>query len=123
MPLDGITALLEFNGSNDVAHYGVRGMKWGIRKDRKSSGTKKTSVREEASKLSDEELRARVARLNLEQSYVSLSQKKSSSETMILGKRIAIGIVAGVASELGRKALKGGLSSGANLILDSLRRS
>jgi len=49
------------DGEDFVEHYGVKGMHWGIRKSR-----------ENVSDLSDDELRKRVDRLRLEQSYTSI---------------------------------------------------
>ena len=60
--------------SNDfLEHYGVKGMKWGI--TTKSDGAKRSSVSKVASSLSDDDLKAKVKRLNMEQQYVSLTNK------------------------------------------------
>ena len=59
-------------------HYGVLGMKWGRRKARTTSTKKsrKSSRREDISKLSDAELRQRINRMQMEQQYNSLSKPK-----------------------------------------------
>jgi hypothetical protein len=49
--------------SDNLQHTGVKGMKWGVRKDKLRSSRK----------LSDEELRTRVKRLSLEQQYRNLN--------------------------------------------------
>lgn len=81
-----------------LIHYGVSGMKWGVRKSKSSSksrGSKKRSSRsykksynktiksrkktkyEDISTLSDQELRTRVNRMQLEQQYASLLKNQS----------------------------------------------
>ena len=59
--------------NNILDHYGTKGMKWGI--TTKSGGTKALSVSKVASSLSDSDLKSKVKRLNMEQQYVSLTNK------------------------------------------------
>lgn len=75
---------------NELYHYGVLGMKWGIRKDRRSSTRtsrnrqnrstdysedyKKAHSRKSVKEMSDAELRSRLNRLQMEQQYANLSQ-------------------------------------------------
>ena len=77
--------------SDELQHHGIKGMKWGIRKDRKKSsmvsGKKKRSTttsglhedykkahdRTSARTMSDAELRARINRLQMEKQYSDLS--------------------------------------------------
>ncbi len=111
-----------------LIHYGVIGMKWGVRKSRpRSSGarprTKKTkkitffkkrkekkakkarqkAVREEYSnkkkavkKMSDEELKDAIARLELEKKYKSLNQEKVS-----VGRKVVEDILQSSAKNVG----------------------
>lgn len=89
------------NNSVEMYHYGIKGMRWGVRKNKPlnigalKSGTDSANniVREgrtlnksvrgirsrktDLSKMTDDELRAKVNRMNLEQQYDRLS----SSET------------------------------------------
>lgn len=97
---------------NELYHYGVKGMKWGVRrtpeqlgydlkKAKKKTEAASTVVREtqnirsqtskiksnksrkqaraEASKMTDQELRERVNRLNMEQQYANLSASQVSA--------------------------------------------
>ena len=63
---------------NFLEHYGIKGMKWGIRKRSSSSNRSEgDSVAKKAAKLSDVELRARVNRLNMEKQYEKLVSEKN----------------------------------------------
>jgi hypothetical protein len=69
---------------NFLEHYGKKGMKWGVRKDRKSGKGK--SAGQTAKTLSDKELKKRVKRLNMEKQYTDLVKTEASS--MAKGKSI-----------------------------------
>nr|DAE45029.1 MAG TPA: Structural protein [Bacteriophage sp.] len=74
--------------NNYLAHYGVKGMKWGVRRDRssarmsrirnytgsRSSDTLKSARRKDINKMSNQELQETINRLNLERNYRSLTQ-------------------------------------------------
>lgn len=81
------------NEDKDIMHYGVLGMKWGVRryqpypdgkkgrflgKLRKPKKVKAPSQKAKAKAMSDEELKATVHRLQLEQRYVDLTKVKKS---------------------------------------------
>lgn len=64
--------------SNELTHYGVKGMRWGIRKKRTyhddyQKAHSKKSIRD----MSDKELRERNNRLQMEQQYAQLTKKKN----------------------------------------------
>lgn len=72
-----------------IAHFGVRGMKWGIRRDRpkvdirsqdaKNAALAKKIVRKHGTKaLSNQELQALVTRMNLEKQYATLMAQNPS---------------------------------------------
>lgn len=84
---------------NTLQHYGVLGMKWGVRRTpaqlgRRTSSKKKSEttgreekVRTESKKkkslkdMSDEELKAKISRLELEKRYSDLSRPENRSKT------------------------------------------
>lgn len=85
-----------------LCHHGVKGMKWGVRKQRpkssvtsfrrksssKAKATKKTSIIKKTSikNLSDEALQKKVRRLQLEKQYRDLKRDEVSTGRKILGE-------------------------------------
>lgn len=107
---------------NTLKHYGVLGMKWGIRrtpeqlarargssaKKTKEASKPKTKVKtksESISDISDEELQRRVRRLQMEKQYRELTPK-----TVSLGRRITDTVlnkvVVPAATEAGKQLVK-----------------
>lgn len=81
---------MSYYGMNDyrnyLAHYGVLGMKWGVRKKRVKQSInhhrKESRIKKERKNaykrrrtMSDEELRNRINRLQMEKQYAQLSQE------------------------------------------------
>lgn len=76
--------------STELKHYGVKGMKWGVRRKRTyhedyQKAHSKKSVRE----MSDKELRERNNRLQMEQQYAQMTKRKGR------GKKVVTAIIAG----------------------------
>lgn len=68
-----------------IQHYGVKGMKWGVRRKKggveKSSKPKSKSSSErkaEVQSMSDTELRSKINRLQMEKQYLDLTAPKTS---------------------------------------------
>ena len=80
--------------NNELYHYGVKGMRWGVRKDiarnasegfssagrlaRSLKGTNSKKNRErmnEIRKISDDELRRRINRIQMERQYAQLTEE------------------------------------------------
>lgn len=68
---------------NELKHYGILGMKWGVRRTPEQLGHKQEKVkrnkREDISKMSDDELRKRLNRVQMEKQLESLTKKKQSA--------------------------------------------
>ena len=86
---------------NYLAHYGVLGMKWGVRKKRVNKSIdrrrKESSIRKERKNaykrrrtMSDEELRKRITRLQMEKQYAQLSQEDLHPGRMEVQKAMKI---------------------------------
>ena len=63
---------------SELMHYGVKGMKWGVRRKRpRHEDYQKAHSRKHVSEMSDKELRERNNRLQMEQQYVQLTRRKN----------------------------------------------
>lgn len=111
--------------SNDsLAHHGVKGMRWGIRRyqpypkgssskgkflGKVSPARKQTRYKEKASQLSDSQLKERTKRLNMEQNYNRMNESPAAKQ----GKKAfnAIIVTSGtvVASQYAQKWMQKGL--------------
>lgn len=100
--------------SEFIAHYGVRGMKWGVRRKRSASsdaqrhGANKKKALEE---LSDDELRNLVNRLNMEQNARRLNPSKVNAGHNAIKAALAVGatanaVAAFASSPAGKKMAK-----------------
>lgn len=98
------------NRTNELRHYGVKGMKWGVRKNRGAStfrsrfksdyespkGDRKRKVyTKQGYQLSDKELNRRIKRLNKEKQYQDL-QREVNSTRMSSGRKAVSKALSGV---------------------------
>lgn len=133
--------------NNELMHYGVPGMKWGVRRTPAQLGRKKTSssrfllgkkkakaktkIKSESSKeetapkkksvkeMSDDELNAAIRRMQLEQTYVSLSPKQVSRGKAV-ATRILNNVVVPAAEDVGRQMVKTALTRAGNKTLSEV---
>ena len=83
-----------------ISHHGIPGMKWGVRRTKaqlasakaakktakkdKKAGTSQGKLRKKAQSMSDDELKDRIKRLELEKKYVTLTKEANAqSKTRI----------------------------------------
>lgn len=89
-----------------IEHYGVPGMKWGVRKDRTKGRRKSTS--EEASTLTSKELKKRVGRLEMEKRYIKLTEDRGelakSKSSKAIGK--GAGVVTSIVGNASKSAVQ-----------------
>ncbi len=79
-------------------HAGVKGMKWGIRKDSSSgSGTKAQG----SSGLSNAQLQTRINRMSLEKQYTELVAKENARNVSTLAKGLSV--AAGILASSGKQ--------------------
>lgn len=122
--------------NNELTHHGVKGMKWGVRKMKTAKGAAESAskalnegskiagtingrghaskaVKKQLSEMSDQELRERINRINMENTYANLNPSKVSkgssyakSVLEVAGSVAAIG-ASSLAIALAVKELKG----------------
>ena len=93
-----------------ISHYGTKGMKWGIRKDRKTGGQRLSA---KAKKMTSDDLKTTIKRMQLERQYSDLVSKESKANQTRLssGKaRVEKAVV-----DAGQEQLKNVISSSIGL--------
>lgn len=89
-----------------IEHYGVKGQKWGVRRQRKPSQshlTKVASVKgKKAFELSDDELRTYLDRINMEQRHGNYNPGTLARGQRIAGTVLAAGATANAAIALAK---------------------
>lgn len=116
---------------NTLIHYGVRGMKWGVRRYQnkdgsltpagrkryagdggtsgtakpKSTATSSSSGRKKVSEMTDDELNRAVRRLQLEQQYRQLNPEKVSAGQKFVNK-VANDVIIPAATTVARNAVQ-----------------
>lgn len=126
--------------SNTLIHYGVLGMKWGVRrtpaqlaKARGSASTKKSSSSEKKttgktestkpkkkiSEMNDDELKSEIGRLQLEKTYRDLMKSKYPPQKTAVdrGKEIATDILTNSVKNIGTQAVTYVMGRGINKVL------
>ena len=100
-----------------LAHYGIKGQKWGVRRFQNEDGSLKNPLRrpkpesktwkaKDASTLSDDELRRRLTRLQQEKQYKEMTASRATRARKWIAKTAgrvlvatAIGVLAKAATE------------------------
>ena len=101
--------------NNELYHWGVKGQKWGVRRYQNKNGSltpagkkRYNNYENEAKGMSDQELRTKINRMNLERKYVNLSRgsnSKANKALDIANKTTAIGSEAGKIAKDGYKMM------------------
>lgn len=116
--------------NNYLSHHGIKGMKWGVRRTpeqlghRISSGVKKAKSKVISSKnkkkkqsddvknMSDEELRRRINRIQMEKQYKQLTKKEISP-----GQKFAKDVVVGAAKQTAQQYASKAMTKGVEALL------
>jgi hypothetical protein len=90
-----------------LEHYGVKGQQWGVRRSASQlygAGSSKgvTRFKEKPKHLTDQELQARIKRIETEKKYRDLNKR-----TVSTGEKIAVEIMTHSGKEIGKKVLTG----------------
>lgn len=110
---------------NELYHHGVKGMKWGIRKDRGTYKSRKQRRYErsdyaKAKSMSDAELRERINRINLEQSYISAvsrdkaAYKMATDSVLVRNGKKLVSWIRGTSLEIGESSIKNAVKNTIN---------
>lgn len=101
--------------SNQLYHHGIKGQKWGVRRFQKKDGSLTTAGKKrrreaddfeaEAKNMSDQELRTKINRMNLEKRYTDLSRKQGSKALDVVSKTASIGSEGGKIAKDGYKMM------------------
>lgn len=104
-----------------LQHYGVLGMKWGVRKKRGSSESsrKKRRREDDLSELTFEELQQKVNRLNLEKRYRDLSKEQKTAGQKFVDS--AKEVFAQSSKETAKKYVTKGMEAGAEALIRKTR--
>lgn len=91
--------IIEDQLENFIEHFGVKGMKWGIRRKRNSKtgrvgGAKSKKGKRKVSDIPDEELAKKVKRMNMEKQYRSLKASEKDRNVVRKGAKAVGGIMA-----------------------------
>lgn len=102
----------------ELKHYGIKGMKWGVRRTPEQLGhvrslrdTHKTTT--DPSKMSDAELRKRAERLELEERYAVAKDKQKARSTSVVKK-----LLTDAANQLATKTLNALVAKFVNKMFD-----
>lgn len=96
---------------NVLAHFGIKGMKWGVRRDNpsgSSEGTSQTVSRKgKTTEISDSELQKRVKRLQLEKQYDDLIKQENEKKggALAYGAKFVGGVVESAAKQVATQLL------------------
>lgn len=104
---DGWLDELEQSAMKYLQHYGVKGMRWGVRKKTRYSDTAPKN-------LSDAEIRQRISRMELEARYTRLNSGRIDA-----GREYATGIL----SNSGRQAVGAAVGTGASFVVGRALRN
>ena len=112
----------------EMYHHGIKGMKWGVRRHQNPDGTltsagkkRKNNYSSEAKSMSDDELRSRINRMNLEKRYMDLTGN-TSKVSKVLGNVSRVSSAGNNAGNIAKNvgSLKGHNISGVDVANRSL---
>lgn len=119
---------IPYQRGNELYHYGVLGMKWGVRRNRtkllgrkkKGKGTDDSdSQNQSISKMTDDELRSRISRLRMEKDYRELTVTKSQKRAE-KGKKFVEDVLTNSAKNIATQTVTYLMGKGVNKALGKM---
>ena len=108
----------------ELQHFGVKGMKWGVHRNRKRININEDYTRAHSKKsvkeMSDSELRSRNNRLQMEMQYSNLTKKKYTGSKVVKSFIGTAGTI--TAAEIAYKTYKGIANKAIDAIGDYVMR-
>lgn len=82
----------EYNYSTELYHYGIKGMRWGVRRYQNKDGSYTNAGKKrrntDVSSMSDDELSSKVKRLNLEKQYSKMTKENEPKSKLEKSKKV-----------------------------------
>lgn len=111
-----------------LQHHGIRGMRWGVRRNRPEGSSLRRRRHPKVSEMSDHELDTRLKRMRKEDEYKRLTRGRTSKGLKILKKipkdilaaTIAAAVVAPISGRL-TTPIKGGVNTVMDLGVDFVK--
>lgn len=104
-----------------LIHYGVKGMKWGVRRKKKTAPVESTAPKKKISEMSDAELQKKIDRFNLEKRYKeALASTMPPPKEKSRAKKLVEDILYNSASNIGTQAVTYVMGKGANTLLKQI---
>lgn len=110
-----------------LVHWGIKGMKWGVRRYQNSDGSltpagKKrysdSDQQDSAKSLSDAELRQRINRIQMENTYAQLTAKKKSA-----GRKFVEDVLLGAAKQTATSYAAKYMTKGVDALMNSASKT
>lgn len=97
---------------DSMCHYGILGMKWGRRKA-KTSNTSPKPKRKNIKEMSDNELRQRINRIQMEKQY-----KQLTSTNVFNGKKFVTNVITNAAQQTASKYVSQYMNKGVETLIN-----